>query len=196
MQTIDEITNYLKSNLTEKRFAHTMGVAETAKSLAAMWGADSSLAFLAGLVHDCAKELPYDVTVEKLTDNGYIFDGTEKEFSMLLHAPCGAVTARELFDIEDIDVLNAVRYHTVGRPGMTLLEKIIYVADFIEPTRSFKEAEVLRKLAFEDLDRAVLCEADMVIKWNIDLGRSVHPDTVITRNYYLNLTKEGTKNET
>ena len=193
MQTIDEITNYLKNNLTEKRFAHTMGVAETAQSLAEVWGADSSRAFLAGLVHDCAKELLLDEAIKKLTENGYSFDGTEREFSMLLHAPCGAVLAKEIFDIEDADVLNAVKYHTVGRPGMTLLEKIIYVADFIEPTRSFKEAEVLRKTAFEDLDRAVLNEADMVIKWNIDRGKSIHPDTVITRNYYLKLTKEGTK---
>ncbi len=194
MQTNDEIIKYLKSNLTEKRFAHTMGVAETAKSLAVMWGADSSLAFLAGLVHDCAKELPYSVTIEKLRQNGYTFDGSEREFSMLLHAPCGAVVAKELFGVENSAVLNAVRYHTVGRPDMSLLEKIIYVADFIEPTRSFAEAEILRELAYSDLDKAVLCEADMVIKWNIDRGKAIHPDTVVTRNYYL--TKEGTKNET
>ncbi len=195
MQTIDEIIKYLKKNLSEKRFNHTMGVAETAQSLAEMWGADSSLAFLAGLVHDCAKEETYDSTVEKLTQNGYTMNGDETEFPMLLHAPMGEIIAKEKFGIENIDVLNAVKYHTVGRPDMTLLEKIIYVADFIEPARSFKEAEALRTVAFEDLDRAVLNEADMIIKWNIDKGKSIHPDTVITRNYYLRLTKEGKLNE-
>ncbi len=195
MQTIDEICNYLKNNLTEKRFAHTMGVAETAQSLAEMWGADSYLAFLAGLVHDCAKEEPYDKTVEKLEESGYNFDNTEKNSTALLHAPYGAILANEIFGIENTDVLNAVKYHTVGRPNMTLLEKIIYVADFIEPTRNFKEAELLRNLAFEDLDRAVLREADMVIKWNTDRGKAIHPATIITRDYYLKLTKEGTKNE-
>ena len=195
MQTIDEITNYLKNNLTEKRFAHTMGVAETAQSLAEVWGADGSRAFLAGLVHDCAKELSFDKIIEILTENGYSQDAANQDFPMLFHAPCGAILARIIFGFEDADVLNAVRYHTVGRPNMTLLEKIIYVADFIEPTRSFKEAEALRKTAFEDLDKAVLDEADMVIIWNIDRGKTVHPDTVICRNYYLKLTKEGTKNE-
>ncbi len=194
MQSIEEITEYLKNNLSEKRFAHCMGVAKTAKSLAEMWGADSSSAFLAGLVHDCAKEVSYNTAIEKLTESGYAFDGTEKEFAMLIHAPCGAVLAKELFEIEDTEILNAVRYHTVGRPHMTVLEKIIYVADFIEPNRSFKEAEALRKLAFEDLDKAVLREADIVIKFNIDRGKAVHPHTVITRNYYL--TKEGKNDET
>ncbi len=195
MQTIDEIINYLKDNLTEKRFAHTMGVAETAQSLAKMWGADSSLAYLAGLVHDCAKEVPHSTAIAKLTENGYALDGTEEQFTMLIHAPCGAVLAKEIFGIENTDVLNAVRYHTVGRPEMTLLEKIIFVADFIEPNRSFKEAETLRKLAFENLDKAVLEETNMVIRLNIDRGKPIHPDTVVTRNYYLKLTKEGTKNE-
>ncbi len=193
MQTIDEIKEYLKKNLSEKRFNHTIGVAETAQSLAEVWGADSSSAFLAGLVHDCAKELPYSKTVERLTGEGY---KQEDDFTMLVHAPMGAIVAKEEFGIEDNDVLNAVRYHTVGRPCMSLLEKIIYIADFIEPGRSFKEAEILRELACKDLDKAVLAEADMVIKWNIDRGKEIHPDTIITRNYYLKLTKEVKINET
>ena len=106
MQTIDEITNYLKNNLTEKRFAHTMGVAETAQSLAEVWGADGSRAFLAGLVHDCAKELSFDKTIEILTENGYSQDDANQDFPMLFHAPCGAILARKIFGIEDADFTN------------------------------------------------------------------------------------------
>ncbi len=195
MQTIDYITEYLKNNLSEKRFIHTMGVAEVAQSLAMKWGEDSSLAFLAGLVHDCAKEIKYCDAVSILEDFGYEFDGSEREFPMLIHGPCGAAFAKKKFGIENENVLNAVRYHTVGQPTMSLLEKIVYIADFIEPDRSFKEAELVRRLAFEDLDKAVLAEADTVIKFNIDRGAGIHPDTIITRNYYLKLTKEGTENE-
>ncbi len=196
MQTIDEITKYLEENLTEQRFKHTMGVAQTAKSLAMMWGADSSLAFLAGLVHDCAKEVPVRDAVKRLTDNGYALDPVEEASPALLHAPLGALMASETFGINDKSVLDAVRYHTTGRPDMTLLEKIVYVADFIEPNRKYKEAEDIRTLAFENLNKAVLAEADMVIKFTIDKGRLVHPDTLIARNYYLKLTKEGKSNET
>lgn len=195
MQSINEITEYLKKNLSEKRFNHTMGVAQTAKSLAEKWGEDSSRAFLAGLVHDCAKEIPYDRTISLLEKSGYIPDETELAATGLLHAPLGAVFARDVFGIEDEDVLDAVRYHTTGRVGMTLLEKIIYVADFAEPTRHYKEAEELRELAVQDIDKAVLKEADTVIKFTIDKGKTIHPRTIFARNYFLKITKEGKINE-
>ncbi len=195
MQTIDEIIEYLKNNLSEKRFAHTMGVAKTAQSLAETWGADSSSAFLAGLVHDCAKEVPFSDMLRLMTKYDYTLDDIERESVAILHAPCGAFLAEEVFGIKDRSILDAVKFHTVGRPDMTLLEKVIYVADFIEPTRCHKEAEALRQLAYKDLDKAVLCESDMVIKFTIDRGKAVHPATIITRNYYLKLTEEGKKNE-
>ncbi|MBR5154915.1 MAG: bis(5'-nucleosyl)-tetraphosphatase (symmetrical) YqeK [Clostridia bacterium] len=196
MQTIDEITQYLKRNLSKERFNHTIGVAETAQSLATMWGEDSSLAFLAGLVHDCAKEVPVQDAVMKLSASGYVLDEVEKSSPALIHAPLGALLAKEIFGINDQIVLDAIRYHTTGRTNMSLLEKIIYVADFIEPNRRYRESKIIRDLAFTDLDKAVLAEADMVIKFTIDKGRLIHPDTVIARNYYLKLTKEGKRNET
>lgn len=196
MQTIDEITQYLKRNLSKERFNHTIGVAETAQSLATMWGEDSSLAFLAGLVHDCAKEVPVQDAVMKLSASGYVLDEVEKSSPALIHAPLGVLLAKEIFGINDQIVLDAIRYHTTGRTNMSLLEKIIYVADFIEPNRRYRESKIIRDLAFTDLDKAVLAEADMVIKFTIDKGRLIHPDTVIARNYYLKLTKEGKRNET
>jgi predicted HD superfamily hydrolase involved in NAD metabolism len=195
MQSIDEITNYLKANLSEKRFRHIIGVAETARALAQKWGADADKAFLAGLVHDCAKEIPVNKAVERLTASGYSPDEVELRSPALLHAPLGAVVAREVFGISDKEVLNAVTFHTTGRPEMSLLEKIIYVADFTEPGRTYPEAGEIRQLSYIDINRAVLKETDMVIKFTVDRGRAIHPATVITRNYYLKLINEENKNE-
>lgn len=191
MQTTDKIIDYLKQNLSEKRFAHTMGVAETAKSLAKVWGEDCSRAFVAGLVHDCAKEIPFDETVRLLRENGYEPDEDELLAPGILHAPLGAIVAKDEFGIEDAEILDAVRFHTTGRPAMSTLEKIIYIADFTEPGRKYPEAEEVRKLAVKDLDKAVLLEADFVIKFTVDRGKTIHPATIIARNYYVNLTKEG-----
>ena len=185
MQTTDKIIDYLKQNLSEKRFAHTMGVAETAKSLAKVWGEDCSRAFVAGLVHDCAKEIPFDETVRLLRENGYEPDEDELSAPGILHAPLGAIVAKDEFGIEDAGILGAVRFHTTGRPAMSTLEKIIYIADFTEPGRKYPEAEEVRKLAVKDLDKAVLLEADFVIKFTVDRGKTIHPTTIIARNYYV-----------
>ncbi len=185
MQNIDEITKYLKENLSEIRFAHTMGVAETAKSLAKRWGADEHKAFLAGLVHDCAKEIQVDESVKRLKSYGYIPDSRESRSPALLHAPLGAYMAEELFGITDREVLDAVRYHTTGRADMTLLEKIVYVADFTEPGRKYRESVEVREISKTDIDAAVLAEADAVIKFTIDKGKPVHTDTIIARNSML-----------
>lgn len=195
MQSIDEITRYLKTNLSEKRFLHTLGVAETSKALAKRWGADCSKAFLAGLVHDCAKELPLDKTLNFLEESGYRITWLEESAPGILHAPLGAILAKSLFEIDDESVLNAVKYHTTGRENMTDLEKIVYIADFIEPGREYSESSEVRKLAEVDLDRAALRETDFVIKFTIDRGRTLHPDTVSTRNYLLKVIKEGKQNE-
>lgn len=194
MQTVENITEYLKENLSEIRFAHTMGVAETAKSLARKWGTDEHRAYLAGLVHDCAKEIPKDDAISRLKNYGYTPSELEISTPALLHAPLGAYISEDVFGICDKEVLDAVRYHTTGRVGMTLLEKLIYVADFTEPGRKYKESRQVRKLAETDIDAAVLLEADMVIKFTVDKGRTLHPDTILARNSMLML-KRGKINE-
>ena len=195
MQSINEITRYLKTNLSEKRFLHTLGVAETAEALAKRWGADCFKAFLAGLVHDCAKELPFDKTLNFLEESGYRITWLEESAPGILHAPLGAVLAKKLFGIEDESILDAIKYHTTGRENMTILEKIVYIADFIEPGREYSESKEVKKLADIDLDRAALMETDFVIKFTIDRGRTLHPDTIKTRNYLLRVIKEGKQNE-
>lgn len=189
MQTLAEITDFLRRNLSEIRFVHTLGVAETAKKLAEKWGADPEKAYLAGLVHDCAKEISKAETFEQLEAHGYVCDELERLSPNILHAPLGSIVAREQFGIEDEEILDAIRYHTVGREKMTLLDKIIYVADFIEPGRKYKEVQEVRDLAFEDMNLAVLKETDIVIKYIIDKGGVIHTESVRTRNSFLMLIK-------
>ena len=196
MKSIEYILNYLKENLSKERFNHTVGVSETAKALAKKWGADEHSAYVAGLVHDCAKEISPQLAIKMLEDRGYIADSVERRALGLLHAPLGAYLAQEYFEIENKEILDSVRFHTTGRVGMTLLDKIIYVADFIEPGRKYKESDIVRQIAETNLDAAVLKEADIVIKFTIEKGRQLHPDTIIARNSYLNIINEVKENET
>lgn len=191
MQKADRIKEYAKTVLSEKRFAHTVNVAEEAKRLAAVWGTDLDRAYLAGIIHDIAKEVPKSRALADLIEYGYTPDETEKQNPELLHGKLAAYIAREKFGINDEEVLSAVAYHTTGRQEMSLLEKIIYVADFTEPGRTYPEADKIRKLADKNIDEAVLYQADMVIKFIIDKGRPLHIDTVNTRNYFLLKLKRG-----
>ncbi len=193
MQKADEIKEYAKTVLSEKRFVHTANVAEEAKRLATVWGADADKAYLAGIIHDIAKEIPKSQALGTLTKYGYTPDETEKQNAELLHGKLAAYIVRDKFGIDDDEVLSAVSYHTTGRPGMSLLEKIIYVADFTEPARNYPEADEIRKLVDQNIDKAVLYQADMVIKFIIDKGRPLHTDTVNTRNYFLLKLKRGTE---
>jgi len=193
MQNAEVIKEYAKIVLSDKRFVHTVNVAEEAKRLAVLWGADADSAYLAGIVHDIAKEIPKCQSLDALAEYGYRPDEIEKQNPELLHGKLAAYIARDKFGIDDEDVLSAVTYHTTGRPEMSLLEKIIYVADFTEPGRTFPEANEIRKLADQSIDKAVLYQADMVIKFIIDKGRPLHLDTVNTRNHFLLKFKRGTE---
>ncbi len=195
MKEISEITNWLKENLSEKRFLHTVKVAETAVSLAQRWGLDKEKAFCAGLLHDSAKEIPKEEAIRLLEDYGYIPDEVEKSSWALLHAPLSEAFARDIFKVCDEEILNAIRYHTTGRANMSLLEKVIYLADIIEPNRSYDKVSEIRELSYKDLDKAVLKAADLSIEYTLKQGNLLHKDTILARDYILNLTKEGKLDE-
>lgn len=140
-----------------KRFEHTLGVEFTAASLAMRYGCDIKNAQAAGLLHDCAKCMTDDKRVSICRKNKIPMTELEKENPFLLHAKVGAYLAREKYGIKDPDILNAIRYHTTGRRDMSLLEKIVFIADYIEPCRKHApNLSEIRKLAFIDLDRALL----------------------------------------
>lgn len=192
MTEIQDIRQRVQAALSEKRFKHTMGVADEAVQLAKRWGANMNRAYLAGLLHDYAKEISKEETFRILCQCG--LEGVcinMRYCPALLHGPLAARLAMTEFDIKDPEVLDAIYYHTTGRANMSLLEKIIYVADFIEPNRCFDGVDDVRRLAYEDIDRAALAEADRTIALSVERGHYLHSDTVEARNYLLIKTKEG-----
>ncbi len=187
MQFFDEIREYAKSVLSERRFLHTLRVVEEAKELALIWGTDADKAHLAALIHDIAKEMPFEESKEILKKAGL-----ENNFSRpLIHGPVAEYMAREKFGINDEDILNAIRYHSTGRVGMSLLEKVIFVADFTEQGRPYEDSKEVRALSREDLDAAMLLQCDRCIKYLIDTGKIVNTLTVDLRNSLIKQQKRG-----
>lgn len=154
--SIPKTKKILKKYLDDNRFEHTQGVMYTAAALAMRYGEDLEKAQIAGLLHDCAKCIPDHKKAKICLKNQIPMTETEQKNPFLLHAKVGAYIAREKYGVEDEEILNAIACHTTGKPAMTLLEKIIYIADYIEPmrTKAPNLADV-RKLAFEDIDLAL-----------------------------------------
>ena len=168
-----------------RRFLHTIGVACTAQLLAQKYGASEDDAYLAGLYHDCAKYLPEEEMRQLAVRGGYGISRAEDANPELLHAKAGAVLAAERYGISDPRIISAIRYHSTGRPGMTLLEKIIYTADYIEPGRTAApRLGTLRKEAFEDLDAALIHILEDTVEYLKTTGEIIDPMTEETLAYY------------
>ena len=150
------------SMLKPKRVPHVQGCEEEAARLALRWGADVEKAREAGILHDITKKLTLEEQLLLCEEYGIMNDTVEGSESKLLHAKTGAAVARARFGMPD-DVCSAIRWHTTGRAGMTLLEKLIYLADYIEPTRDFEGLDTLRRLCYEDIDSALLLGLEMSI---------------------------------
>lgn len=169
--------------LTEKRIAHVLGCENEAVSLANRWGEDPERAAVAGILHDITKKLSAEEQLKLCEKYGIINDAAEVANPKLLHAKTGAAFARELFGIED-DIYGAIRWHTTGKPDMTLLEKIIYLADFVEPTRKFPGVEELRELCFEDIDVAMAKGLEMSLEFIRSGGAEPYKDSVEACEWY------------
>lgn len=183
--TVKHMKEKLKTMLNKERYKHSLGVCETAVRLAERYGADTQKAYTAGLLHDCAKNYTYEKSLDECKRLGVALTDLEKANFALIHAPLGAAVAREVFHITDSEILTAITRHTVGGADMSILDKIIYIADMIEPNRDFDGVEEYRSLAFEDLDKAVLKALENSIVSNVKKGRLLHPDTLIARNEML-----------
>ncbi|MDI3480466.1 MAG: hypothetical protein PWQ97_121 [Tepidanaerobacteraceae bacterium] len=182
---IENIISELKKSLNEGRFKHSLGVMETASVLARRYGADPEKAQLAGLIHDCARDIPFDRQLKMAENFGILLDDIQKSEPVLIHGPLGAEIARSTFDIKDEEILNAVRLHTTGDKNMTLLEKIIYLSDYIEPQRCFQGVEDLRAKAFMDLEEALIAAFDSCIRHVMERQGLLHPKTISARNFIL-----------
>lgn len=181
----EEIVNYLRNNLKEKRFLHSLGVRESAVNLAEFYNADISKASTAALVHDCAKYMRRIEILKILEEKEIVIDDVTREYPDIMHGAASAYIAEKVMGIYDNEILDAVRYHTTGRKDMTLLEKIIYIADYIEPNRNFPGVDELRKISFVDIDKALLKAFNNTIKYVIDNGQLIHLKTIEARNYLI-----------
>ena len=153
---IAKLQKKIRKELDEDRYRHTLGVMYTAASLAMCYGADLEKAQTAGLLHDCAKCIPNDRKLRLCEKYGIEMNAVEHAAPSLLHAKLGAYLAAERYEINDQEILDAIRWHTTGNPGMTLLEKIIFLADYIEPMRwKAQNLDEIRREAFRDIDRAI-----------------------------------------
>lgn len=155
-QEIEKISKKLMKELDEDRYRHTQGVMYTSAALAMRYGADLKKALLAGLLHDCAKCIPGHTKIKMCEKYNLEISEIERKNPSLLHAKLGAYLAKDKYDIEDEEILMAIRSHTTGRPGMSLLEKIVYIADYMEPGRKeLPNMMDVRHLAFEDIDKCL-----------------------------------------
>ena len=177
------MTEKLRGMMDEKRFQHSLGVRDTAVLLAKKYGVDEEKAALAGLLHDCAKCIPKDESIERceragipLKDVCYIEKG-------LAHSYLGAHIAKTEFGILDTEILEAIYYHTTGHVDMPMLTKIIFLSDIIEPGRNIPNVKELRRLALEDIDEALILTINATINHVLQKGSVLDCDTVAARNF-------------
>lgn len=195
METIQEyahillrqrVLEWLSQNVPAPRLQHILRVEQMSKDLADQHHLDESKAQLAGLMHDLAKYFPPPKLLEKAKSEGLEIDSVFATNPHLLHAEVGAIVAREEFGIEDEEILNAISDHTLGRPGMSLLSCVVYLADTLEPGRGHTpELEALRQLSSQDLYRAVWQTSDYTIRYLLATQRLIHPRAILTRNWAL-----------
>lgn len=187
MYKINEIKYSLQNRLSPKRYEHTLGVEYTCCALAIRYGADMEQARMAGLLHDCAKHYSGERLIEKCVQYGLPISEYEQEFPELLHAKVGAYIANAKYGIEDKEILEAINWHTTGKPNMTLLEKILYIADYMEPNRDrAPHLKEIRELAFTDLDACLLKILSGTLTYLRSKGSIIDPQTEATFEFYKN----------
>ncbi len=183
---IKDLKKDLKKEMDDSRFEHTLGVMYTCGALAMRYGCDLDKAMLAGLMHDCAKCMPNAKKLKMAEKHHLEITELERKNPFMLHAKLGAFLARKKYDIEDEEILNAIRWHTTGRPEMTLLDKIVYVSDYIEPKRDkAPHLPMIRQKAFVDLDEALVMILRDTLGYLGDSPEHVDSMTKKTYDYYI-----------
>lgn len=173
----------LKSRLNEKRYYHSMCVADEAKRLASKYGADEDKAYLAGLLHDITKNSTKQEHLQYFSDFGIILNDIEKNAEKLWHAMSGAGYIEHILKIKDAEIIDAVRYHTTAKADMSLLCKILYLADFTSLDRDYDDVSVIRKLVDESLEDALVYALQYSITDLVNNKKAVHSDTLNAYNY-------------
>lgn len=182
---IGRIKEDLKENLSKGRYEHTLRVVKVCEKLAMTYEADLIKTEIAALLHDSAKFNAQERTFKLAKELNLLDDEIYFYNKSIIHGPLAAKLAKDKYSIEDEDILNAIRYHTTGRKNMSLLEKIIFMGDFIEPSRNFSGIDKIRDLAFIDLDKSLLLALNTNLKFLLKKDRLISKDTVEARNYLM-----------
>lgn len=175
----------VKGSLKEKRFIHTLGVVSVAKKLAKLNDVSEEKAEIAALSHDIAKNMSLEDMQKLMDKNNIILSEDEKITTELWHSILAPIVAKERLGIQDEEILSAIRWHTTGKENMSTLDKIIYIADMIEPSRNFEGLEEIRKVTLENLDNGVLLGLNHSIEYLLTKGVLIDINTVKARNYMI-----------
>lgn len=188
--TDEKIITLIRSKLNADRFNHSLNVADSAKELALRYGADADKAYTAGLLHDVMKNASPEEQFGVLSEAGIELMPVERENKKLWHAIAGAAYVKFVMGIDDRDIIRAVRYHTTGRAGMSLLERVVYLADYISADRNYNGVEDMRRLCKSDSDEAILYALTFGIPDLVSKGRVIHPDSIDLYNEVI-IKKQG-----
>lgn len=184
-KVIGSYKSYLKESLSKKRYNHSVNVANAAVKLAERFDVDKDKAYIAGLVHDTAKELPVNEQLDLVIKSQLNVSEVEKKSTPLFHAIAGAELIQSLFDIHDIDIINAVRYHTVACKDMSKLAQIIYLADLISDDRDYKDVKKMRKYCEQSLEKGMLEALKFSISDSVKKENTIPPSTFEAYNDFV-----------
>ncbi len=182
--TYSDYEQAVRNKLKDKRFIHSVNVANQAEELAKRFGADPNKAKIAGILHDITKQDNSSEQLQTIINGGIILTNVEKCSPNLYHAISGSVYIRQNLGVNDEDIIHAVRYHTTGRAGMSLLEKIIYLADLTSADRDYPDVDRMRRIVRQDLDEGMRESLRFIIPDLIERKLLLHPDTIEAYNEY------------
>ena len=182
---IGKYKSYLKENLSKKRYNHSVNVANSAADLAKKYGEDVDKCYVAGLLHDIAKELPAEEQLKLVEASALDVCDIEKKATPLFHGIAGAELVRILFDIRDTDIIDAIRYHTVACPNMKNISQIVYLADLISADRDYKDVKKMRKYADQSLDIGMAEALRFSVRDSADKGNAIPASTFMAYNEFI-----------
>lgn len=182
---INKIKEDLKETISKNRYEHTLRVVKTCQELSKAYGADIGKVKVAALLHDSAKIDGSKDIVEMAKELNLLDDEIYFYNKALIHGPLAAKMAKKKYNIEDEEILDAIKYHTTGRKTMGLVEKIVFMGDFIEPARKFDGIDEIRRVSFIDLDRALLLALNSNLEFLLKEGKLISKDTIEARNYLM-----------
>lgn len=193
----DQVLTWLSNNVCEHRLQHILGVEQMCIQLAHQYGVDPQQAGKAGLMHDLAKFFPPTMLLQMAQDDGMEIDSVCRAEPHLLHADVSAIVARDEFGVKDQEILTAIRNHTLGSPEMSFLSCIVFVADTLEPNRGDSpELELMRQVSWQNLYKSVRQTCDFSLKYLLNTHKAIHPRTILTRNWALQIVKKQAQEST